>query len=129
MVRMQTGPLILVADDEAIILNVVTVVLRKAGFRVLSASGGTQALQLAETSEEPVFLAVLDIVMPGLDGPQLANRLREIYPDLRVLFISAYTLPPIGVPTGADFLGKPFTSDELLRRVNAAVARPLTQLG
>jgi CheY-like chemotaxis protein len=126
---MQAGPLILVADDEAIILNVVTVVLRKAGFRVLSASGGTQALQLAETSEEPVFLAVLDIVMPGLDGPQLANRLREIYPDLRVLFISAYTLPPIGVPTGADFLGKPFTSDELLRRVNAAVARPLTQLG
>ena len=126
---MQAGPLILVADDEAIILNVVTVVLRKAGFRVLSASGGTQALQLAETSEEPVFLAVLDIVMPGLDGPQLANRLREIYPDLRVLFISAYTLPPIGVPTGAEFLGKPFTSVELLRRVNAAVARPLTQLG
>jgi DNA-binding response OmpR family regulator len=126
---MQTGPLILVADDEAIILKVVTIVLRKAGFRVLAASCGAQALQLAESSEEPVFLAVLDIVMPDLDGLELSVRLREIYSDLRVLFISGYTLPPSGIPTGADFLGKPFTSDELLRRVNAVVARPMSNLG
>jgi CheY-like chemotaxis protein len=126
---MQTGPLILVADDEAIILNVVTVVLRKAGFRVLPASSGTQALQIAETSEEPIFLAVLDIVMPGLDGPHLATRLREIYPGLRVLFISGYAMPASGIPAGADFLGKPFTASELLRRVTAAVARPLTHMG
>ncbi len=126
---MQVGPLILVADDEAIILNVVTVVLRKAGCRVLSASCGTQALQLVEASEEPISLAVLDVVMPDLDGPRLSLRLREIYPNLPVLFISGYTLPASGIPTGADFLSKPFTAAELLRRVQAAVARPLTHRG
>ncbi|HEY1493807.1 MAG TPA: response regulator [Candidatus Solibacter sp.] len=126
---MQTGPLILVADDEAIILKVVAVVLRKAGFRVLSASCATQALQLVEASEEPISLAVLDVVMPDLDGPQLCVRLRETCPDLRVLFISGYNLPPSGLPTGADFLSKPFTSAELLRRVNAAVSGPLTHGG
>lgn len=126
---METGPLILVADDEAIILKVVTIILRKAGFRVLAASCGAQALQIAETSEEPIFLAVLDIVMPDLDGLELSIRLRGMYSDLRVLFISGYTLPPPGLPSGADFLGKPFTSDELLRRVNAVAARPVTDLG
>jgi CheY-like chemotaxis protein len=126
---MQTGPLILVADDEAIILKVVAVVLRKAGFRVLSASCATQALQLVEASQEPISLAVLDVVMPDLDGPQLCVRLRETCPDLRVLFISGYNLPPSGLPTGADFLSKPFTSAELLRRVNAAVSGPLTHGG
>ena len=126
---MPTAPLILVADDEAIILNVVTVVLRKAGFRVLAASCGTQALQLADASDEPIFLAVLDVVMPDLDGPQLSVRLRETYPDLRVLFISGYNLPPSGLPTGADFLSKPFTAAELLRRVQACADRPVTDRG
>jgi two-component system cell cycle sensor histidine kinase/response regulator CckA len=125
---MQAGPLILVADDEAIILNVITVILRKAGFRVLPASGGTHALQIAEASEEPIFMAVLDMVMPDLGGPQVLTRLRELNREMRVLFISGYTLPPKGIPPGADFLSKPFTSAELLRRVREASGHPISQM-
>jgi CheY-like chemotaxis protein len=124
---MSTGPLVLVADDEAIILNVVTVVLRKAGYRVLSASGGYQALTLVEASEEPVCLAVLDVVIPDLNGPELFDRLRQINPDMRALFISGYSRPRSGAPLGSDFLPKPFTAAELLRRLQQTAERPMTQ--
>jgi CheY-like chemotaxis protein len=120
---MSTGPLVLVADDEAIILNVVTVVLRKAGYRVLSASGGYQALTLVEASEEPVCLAVLDVVIPDLNGPELFDRLRQINPDMRALFISGYSRPRSGAPLGSDFLPKPFTAAELLRRLPFAASK------
>jgi CheY-like chemotaxis protein len=123
---MQTGPLVLVADDEAIILNVVSLVLRKAGFRVLSAAGGNQALRLVEGSDEPVGLAVLDMVMPDLNGPQLFERLLAKNPHIRVLFISGYSLPDSGTPPGAGFLGKPFTASELVKRVREIAERPFS---
>jgi len=122
-----TGPLVLVADDEAIILKVVTLILRKAGFRVLSASGGMQALHMVQASEEAVSLAVLDIVIPELSGPDLYERLLEINPAMRVLFISGYHVPPASNPIVRDFLSKPFTAAELLGRVRQVVERPLRQ--
>src|SRR5947207_1504074 len=91
---------VLVADDEEIVLNFVSLVLRKAGFPVIAALGGTQALELVRNSREPILLAVLDMVMPDLNGPEVFFQLREIYPGIRALFMSGYNAPQAGVPTG-----------------------------
>jgi len=126
MNQMPEVPTVLVADDDVIVLEFVSFALRKAGFPVLSASGGLQALELVRNSQEPVSLAVLDVCMPGLSGPELFARLREIYPGMRALFISGYNPPQPEIPAGSDFLAKPFASPELLRRVREVAERPLT---
>jgi DNA-binding NtrC family response regulator len=123
---MADAPTVIVADDEEIVLNFVSLVLRKAGFPVISAIGGREALELVRDSPEPVSLAVLDMVMPDLNGPELFEQLREIYPGMRGLFMSGYNAPQAGVPPGCDFLTKPFTAAELLRRVRETAERPIT---
>jgi CheY-like chemotaxis protein len=125
---MTEAPTVLVADDEEVVLNFVSVVLRNAGFPVLSASGGNEALELVRNSQEPVTLAVLDMVMPDLSGPEVFGQVRELYPGIRALFISGYNAPLGGVPAGCDFLAKPFTGTELLRRFLETVERQTTQL-
>jgi two-component system cell cycle sensor histidine kinase/response regulator CckA len=128
----QTAPTILVIDDEEMILNFVGLVLKKAGFRVLSASSGKAALKLCQNGAEPLDLALLDIVMPEMDGPQVAFGLRSLYPALRILFMSGYTEEEISrrcgdIPGAADLLKKPFTASELLNRINRLIGRPVTQ--
>jgi DNA-binding response OmpR family regulator len=129
----QTAPTILVIDDEEMILNFVNLVLKKAGFRVLRAVNGDAALKLCQDGAETVHMALLDIVMPEMDGPQLCTRLRNLYPGLRVLFISGFSEEEVsrrcGGPLGpADFLKKPFTATELLDRVKRLIERPLTHV-
>src|SRR5437763_767545 len=84
------APTILVADDEEMVLGFIVLVLRKAGFRVLSASGGEAALKLCQDGAEPIDLALVDSEMPRMDGGQLCARLWSLYPNLRVLFMSGY---------------------------------------
>jgi DNA-binding response OmpR family regulator len=127
----RTTPTILVADDEEMVLNFVGLVLRKAGFRVLPALGGTAALKLCQDGAEELDLALLDIVMPQMDGPQLWTRLRGVYPNLRVLFMSGFSDEEVsrrcGGDTGlAEFLKKPFTASELLQRVKRITEGPAT---
>jgi CheY-like chemotaxis protein len=123
---MLEGPTVLVVDDETIIVNVATVVLRRAGYRVLAATDGNHALGLVRASEAPIFLAVLDLVMPEIGGVKLLGRLREIDPGVRALFISGYNAPT-GVPAGCPLLTKPFTAADLLRAVGDAGERPAVQ--
>ena len=127
MNTMPEVPTILVADDDAIVLDLVSFALRRAGFPVLSASGGRQALELVRNSQEPVSLAVIEVCMPGLNGPELFARLREIYPGIRALFMSGYPPPRPEIPAGSDFLAKPFTAPDLLRRVREVAERPFTR--
>ena len=118
---------VLVADDERMVLDVVTTTLRKAGFHVLSASGGKRAVALARQSDEPICLTVLDMVMPDLNGPDVFAQVRESHPQMRALFVSGYPIIPGTVPAGSDFLEKPFTSAQLLRKVIETLERPFTQ--
>lgn len=125
------APTILVADDSEMVLTFVGLVLRKAGFRVLAAAGGEAALKVCQDGAEPVDLALLDIVMPHMDGPQLCTHLRGAYPSLRVLFMSGFTKEDIGlrwhdIPEPAELLKKPFTAAELVKRVKRMIERPLT---
>ena len=124
---MPVAPTVLVADDEVIVLNFVSLVLRKAGFPVLSALGSKQALELVQRSPEPVSMAVLDMVMPDFSGIDVYEQLRDIYPQMRAVFMTGYNAPESGLPAGCGFLSKPFTGAELLHRVRETWERPITQ--
>jgi PAS domain S-box-containing protein len=118
--------LLLVEDEEALQLLLSTV-LSRAGYRVLSAKNAPQALAIAGRGLDGIDLVVTDVIMPGMGGRELADRLRSRRPDLKVLFISGYpsdVLGGEGVPA-ADmaYLTKPFTADELLRKVRVTLDR------
>lgn len=118
---------ILVAEDEDGVRHIVTQMLREQGYTVLPASGGAEALHIAQTHSGPLQLLVSDVMMPRMTGPELAVRLRGLRPDVRVLFVSGYTDGEIvrggELEPGTDFLQKPFTREQLANKVRE-VLRP-----
>jgi signal transduction histidine kinase/CheY-like chemotaxis protein len=112
---------ILVAEDEEAIRSLVRTVLHAHGYTVLAASRGDEALQLSEQHPGPIDLLVTDVVMPGMNGRELARRLTLARPGLRVLYTSGYTTHTItrhGVlEPKLVFLQKPFTTTALARKV------------
>jgi len=114
---------ILVVEDDATVRALARAALEPRGFRILAAADGAAALELAERHDGPVDLLLTDVVMPRLGGVDLARRLQETRPGLRVLFASGYLEQEI-LPEGAAFLGKPFTPDEIASRVREELDRP-----
>ena len=112
---------ILLAEDAAAVREFASLTLRNSGYDVLEAANGREALDLAERHAGRIALLVTDVVMPGMGGRELAGRLGQIRPGLRVLYVSGYTDDAIvdhGVlEAGVAFLQKPFTSAGLARKV------------
>jgi len=112
---------ILLAEDNAGLRKLATRVLEPAGYTVLGAASGEEALRLLERHEEPVHLLLSDVVMPGMSGRQLAERIAETRPGMKVLYMSGYTSDTIvrhGVlEARVPFLNKPFTGAALLRKI------------
>jgi hypothetical protein len=112
---------VLVVEDEDGVRELVRQILVEHGHAVLTARHGRDALLIAERYERPIDLLVTDVVMPEMGGGELVERLTAQRPELRVLYISGYTDDEVvrrGVHrTGTSFLHKPFTADELMRRV------------
>ncbi len=81
---------VLVVEDRDDVRKLTADVLRKHGYRVLEASDGIKALQLAEGREGTIDLLLTDVVMPGMDGGELAKKLAALVPSLRVLYMSGY---------------------------------------
>ena len=77
------------------------------------------AYRVAENRDGPIHLALLDVVMPGLDGPELYRRLQDIRPQTKVLFMSGYDREQLRALPSAPFLPKPFLPRTLVERVNA----------
>jgi CheY-like chemotaxis protein len=98
-------------------------ILRRAGYRLLVADGGAEALRQAEGTAERPSLLVTDVVMPGLGGREVAAALRLRFPDVGVLFVSGYAREAIGPRELAEprtgFLSKPFAEVELLTKVRS----------
>ena len=121
---MSTEPLVLVADDETRITKLVELALSDEGFRVVTATGGRDALEKAEEYRPDVIL--LDIMMPDLDGIEVMRELRERRP-VAVILLSAKDSTSdkaIGLDLGADdYLAKPFHPDELAARIRAVLRR------
>ena len=122
-----SGVTVLVAEDEPGILRFMRRTLEQAGCRVIPGASAEEALEAMEQGGAAPDLLVSDIVMPGLSGVELAAQVRERYPRLAVLFVSAYTsdaLKEQGIASlGAYLLQKPFTGSELLQQVARTLAQ------
>ncbi|HEX2251021.1 MAG TPA: response regulator [Gemmatimonadales bacterium] len=117
--------LVLVVDDEQGLRELVCRTLRAEGYDTLEAAHGAEALEVIETAPAPVDLVVTDVVMPGMDGRELGRRLSQRWPDLPILYISAYDVNDIfrrGSPrTSAPFLQKPFPMEGLVTTVRGLI--------
>jgi two-component system cell cycle sensor histidine kinase/response regulator CckA len=117
---------VLVVEDDALVLEVLVDTLLAAGYTVMRAQNPVVALGLAEEHAGPIDLLVTDVVLPGLSGRELGERLAESRAQLRILYISGYAPEVVedhGVLTqGSGFLCKPFTIDTLITRVDEMLA-------
>jgi two-component system, cell cycle sensor histidine kinase and response regulator CckA len=118
------GKAVLVVEDKDVVRGLVRQVLRAAGFEVLVARDGEEAFALAAQHDVDVLLS--DLMMPNLSGREVAARLRETQPDLKVVYMSGYAEGGLfsdgPLPPGTGFLEKPFTFSDLRQRVEEVLA-------
>jgi two-component system, cell cycle sensor histidine kinase and response regulator CckA len=115
-----TETLLLVEDEEGV-RELVRKILEAKGYTVISSRLPREALQLADSQQKPVDLLITDVIMPQLNGDELARQITTKYPGVKVLFISGYTGDSVGSHNGTKpgmaFLEKPFSADSLAREV------------
>jgi len=121
---------VLVVEDEEAVRKLVDQTLRKYGYEVLEATNGTEALQICGTHPTPIRLMITDVVMPGMSGRELAARLREHHPEVRVLYMSGYTDDAVVrhglLDASMFFLQKPFTPGMLVRKARETLDQGLS---
>jgi CheY-like chemotaxis protein len=112
---------ILVVDDEPEVRKLVSAMVGQFGYAVLTADSGEHALTLYKNHKGPIDLLITDVIAPGMSGPMLADKLSEIQPDLKVLYISGYdnthVVQKYVVEKGHALLTKPFSVDEMKSKV------------
>jgi CheY-like chemotaxis protein len=118
---------ILIVDDETVILSLTHAMLTRYGYNVIGAQSGGEALRLvASWPDLKIDMAIIDIVMPVMDGIELTRRLHELRPNLPVLYISAYAenehLRPINTQ-GLPMIAKPFSSVTLIAKIRKMLDR------
>jgi two-component system cell cycle sensor histidine kinase/response regulator CckA len=112
---------ILLVEDEEEVRKLAVRVLERQGYKVLAARDGDEALLICERHQDPIHLMLTDVVMPGMNGHELAERLEPLHPRMKVLYMSGYTDNAIvlhGVLVeGVNYIQKPFTVDALTKKV------------
>ena len=118
---------VLVAEDQPEVRRLALRILAGSGYRLLEASSGPEALELSRRHAGAIDLLLTDVVMPEMTGRELAERLRESRPSIKVLYISGYTADIIGregvLDEGVDYLPKPFTPAALAVKVREVLAQ------
>jgi two-component system, cell cycle sensor histidine kinase and response regulator CckA len=119
---------LLVVEDDDAVRRVTERLLRAAGYRLLTAASPAEALRLDAQHSGPLHLLLTDVVMPGMGGRELAARLRQRHPELRVLYMSGYSHGQFGAPRGLDadgpLVAKPFSASDLTRSIRHALDAP-----
>jgi CheY-like chemotaxis protein len=112
---------ILVVEDEEDVRKLAVRILERQGYKVLEASEGLGAFLIVEEYENPIHLLVTDVVMPKISGRELVDRMAEVRPEIKVLYMSGYTDNAIThhgiLEKGMNYLQKPFTMEGLARKV------------
>ncbi len=115
------GEVILVVEDEDEVRKVICLTLELQGYTVLAAAKPEEALEIARSPNQSIDLLLTDVVMPQCSGPELAAQIRQLLPDLQVLYISGYSedamLAHGLIADETAFLPKPFSSAALGRKV------------
>jgi two-component system cell cycle sensor histidine kinase/response regulator CckA len=115
------GETVLLVEDEAAILNMSKTMLEELGYTVLASRRPSDALRLVREHDGKIHLLMTDVVMPGMNGRELADRLREIRPEMKCLYMSGYTASIIAhrgvLAEGVEFIQKPFSMKDLAVRV------------
>ncbi|MBN1981324.1 MAG: transporter substrate-binding domain-containing protein [Chitinivibrionales bacterium] len=121
------GETVLLVEDDLVIRKMIERMLDECGYHVLEVDSPDQAIRLVNERGGSIDLLMTDLIMPKMNGCDLADRLHKVYPTLKTLFISGYTansIPHRGlVEEGANFLQKPFSKKELVIKVNMALGR------
>jgi two-component system cell cycle sensor histidine kinase/response regulator CckA len=123
------GTVMLVEDDDPVRIFGARA-LRNKGYKVIEAKSGEAALDLIRNADKQVDLLITDVVMPRMDGPGLVREVREIHPQMKVIFISGYTEDAfrqrLGSDSGIDFLPKPFSLKQLATKVRDVIGIGVT---
>ena len=120
----KTPETILVCDDEQSVRQLVCTFLIRQGYQVLQARNGKHALDVAEAHDGTIHLLLSDVMMPALNGPGLAEQLRAVRPDIRVMFMSAFSNDLLESLDGCPFIEKPFRPSALVTTIRDALAQP-----
>jgi PAS domain S-box-containing protein len=119
---------ILVVEDQEEIRKLAQVVLKSYGYKVVVAANGWEALLYSERHAGPIHLMLTDVMMPGMTGQELADRLKPLRPEMEVVFMSGYVengmVQPGTLHAGAGFLAKPFSPDALAKKVREVLGPP-----
>lgn len=118
------GKTILVVEDEESVRNVTIRILQGLGFQVLSASNGRQAIDIFTREQKNIDLAIIDVIMPGINGPETYKQIVPLKPGLPVIFVTGYEvnaeLAGLNAESGSiAFLQKPFTKATLSEKLSA----------
>lgn len=118
---------ILVVEDDQRVRDLVCRSLSAFGYEVLVASSGADAVGVATARQTPIHLLLTDVIMPGMNGRELSERLVQLHPEMRVLFTSGYTENIIAqhgiLETGIEFLSKPYTLEVLAHKVRKVLEK------
>jgi two-component system, cell cycle sensor histidine kinase and response regulator CckA len=121
------GEIVFLVEDEPAILDMVQVILRKMGLAVLVAGTPSEAIRQAEEHRGNIDLLITDVVMPEMNGRDLAARIESLNPGIRCLYMSGYTADVIAhrgmLEQGVDFIQKPFSIDDLAAKVREVLER------
>jgi|SRR5579883_346279 len=124
---------ILVVDDEPEVRKLVGAMVGQFGYTVMTADSGEHAITLYKNNKGPIDLLITDVIAPGMSGPMLADKLTELQPNLKVLYISGYdnthVVQKYVVEKGHALLTKPFTVEEMKAKVQEMLAATARNAG